>query len=195
MIAKNSHSAEIQSGSYSRPKRSSAIKAVEKITAILKEERSSDEYGYEIEVDPSPSPPTTTATTTSESINEKYNAYRIYSSMLKPIHVENIKKYLSEIDAHNKHIVIPELMKYLIINPSMMVHSLNFRNVVVNKMIEFENEMKIAPTIGNYRITEEYRREFSAMATILKKIANIYKKLNVHEEEFYKNIETVANEL
>jgi hypothetical protein len=204
----------------SRPKRSSAIAALQKITTILKEAEKYDHYGNEIEVEP------LAPITTSESINvipvkpsepinvvpeesmktpntlffaanednEKYSSYGIYSSTLKSIHVENIKKYLNEIDKNNKYIVIPELMKYLIVNPSLMIHHSKFGEQVTNKMIEFENEMRTVEKIGNYRITEEYRKEFLATATILKKIASIYKKLNIHQEEFYDNIETIAKD-
>lgn len=203
--------------SATRSKRSAALKALEKISAIAKEAEKYDDYGMETEGEsikdnifsvketPVEAPtiieipkktPNTLLCIPCDAKDESLRAYNKYQATLKPINVANVKEYLTA--AENKQIryyVIPEWMKYLIANPALMMNHYNFGTAVMNKMNEFEEEMATGKAIGTYEITEEYRREFIALAKILKKVATLYGKLNLHHESFYKNITTIADSI
>jgi hypothetical protein len=226
----------------SRPRRSAAITALEKIKEIAKEAEKYDDYGDVIEetdaciripsisesikttlekstaptakasepmkdttepvktepvkTEPVKTTPDTLFGISSSSDNLKYNAYQMHINDFKMKHIENIKTYL--ILAENsdmKYIAIPELIKYLITNPSMIIHHSNFGKQVANKMIEFENVLQTAKKIGNHTITETYRKELISLIKILKKTTSMHSKLNtMANKEFYDNIETIAND-
>jgi len=250
----------------SRPRRSAAIKALEKIQTIAKEAEKYDDYGDEIEetdafirtpsvseavkiepitsanwsvqatnaariaaaenvpkdvtswpdddaartafaarvaasksTEPSVSIKTTPDTLfgiSSSADNLQYNAYQMYLNGFKTKHVENIKKYLTLCEnADMKYIAIPELIKYLITNPSLIIHHSRFGEIVVNKMLEFENEIPIANKIGSYIITEDYRKQLLSLIKILKKTSIMHCKLKtMANKEFYDNIETIAKD-
>lgn len=147
------------------------------------------------EPEPPKTPDTIHAICSSDNI--KYNAYEIYITQLKSLHVENIKKYLILSDNSDmKYIAIPELIKYLIANPSIIIHHSVFGEVIVNKMIEFENDIPTAKKIGSYTITEGYRKELLSLIKILKKLTKMHSKLNkMTTKEFYDNIETIEKEM
>jgi hypothetical protein len=128
--------------------------------------------------------------------NLQYNAYQIYLNDFKTKHVENIKKYLTLSEDNNmRYIAIPELIKYLITNPALLIHSSAFGEVVVKKMIQFENEIPIANKIGSYIITEDYRKQLLSLIKILKKTSVMYSKLKtMATKEFYDKIETIAKD-
>ncbi len=144
-----------------------------------------------------PKTPDTIYAISSSSDNIKYDAYEMYMTQLKSLHVENIKKYLTLSDNSDmKYIAIPELIKYLIANPSIIIHHSKFGEVIVNKMIEFENEIPTAKKIGSYTMTEGYRRELLSLIKILKKLTKMHSKLNkITTKEFYDNIDTIEKEL
>jgi hypothetical protein len=195
---------------YSRPRRSAAIKALEKIQNIVKEAEKYDDYGKEIEeidvyiVTPSISEPSELVKTTPNTLfgltvapeNLQYNAHQIYLNDFKAKYVEHIKKYLLLCeDSNMRYIAIPELINYLITNPALLIHHSTFATAVVDKMIDFENELPIAKKIGSYVITEDYRKELLSLIKILKKTSIMYSKLNnMSQKEFYDNIETIAND-
>jgi hypothetical protein len=224
----------------SRPRRSAAIKALEKIQKIAEEAEKYDDYGEEIEetdvligtlsvskppellpwrhvtdvqAEPvkteseksntSSSEPSVSVKTTPNTLfqiasydNVKYNAYQTYVNDFKTKHVEHIKNYLTLAEDNNvKYIAIPELIKYLITNPSMMIHHSKFGEAVANKMIEFENVLPTAKKIGDHTITEDYRKQLLALIKILKKTTSMHSKLsNISYKEFYDNIETIAKD-
>jgi hypothetical protein len=218
----------------SRPRRSAAIKALEKIQKIVKEEEKYDDYGDEIEEEfayitsilsepinvipeepvktipekstatpsvsekkePAKTTPNTLFAISSSHDNLQYNAYELYLNHFKTKHIELIKKYLNLCgDSNMKYIAIPELIKYLITNPALLIHSSLFGEVVVKKMIEFENELPIANKIGSYIITDDYRKQLLSLIKILKKTSIMYSKLKTMvNKEFYDNIETIVNE-
>jgi hypothetical protein len=98
-------------------------------------------------------------------------------------------------DNNVKYIAIPELIKYLITNPSLQIHNSKFGEVVANKMIEFENDIPTSKKIGSYTITEDYRKQLLALIKILKKTTSMYSKLKtMANKEFYDNIETIAKD-
>lgn len=202
--------------SVTRTKRSAALKAIEKISAIAKEAEKYDDYGEELEVEsidntndsintpsvketPKEAPkktPNTLLCIPCDAEDESLRAYNKYQSTLKSINVTNVKDYLAAAEKNNmRYYVIPELMKYLITNPALMMNHYNFGTTVINKMNEFEKDMTTGKKIGGYEVTEEYRREFLALAKIVKKVATLYEKLNVHHESFYKNITTIADSI
>lgn len=131
------------------------------------------------------------------SDNIKYNAYELYITQFKSLHVDNIGKYLTlSENSDMKYIAIPELIKYLITNPSIIIHHSKFGEVIANKMIEFENVIPTAKTIGSYTITEGYRKELLLLIKILKKLTKMHSKLNkMTTKEFYDNIETIEKEM
>lgn len=230
----------------SRPRRSAAIAALEKIHNIVKEAEKYDDYGEEFEdtevfiktpsvsvktepveekickkpTDVPASPSTASEPTATPSVsvpvitepvkttpntlfgiasaadNLKYNAYDIYVNDFKEKHVANIKKYLNLCDdANMKYIAIPELIKYLIANPALLIHHSAFATAVVNKMVDFENELPIANKIGSYTMTEDYRKQLLSLIKILKKTSIMYSKLKtMANKEFYDNIETIAKD-
>jgi hypothetical protein len=229
MIEKNTHYAFLHSGS-SRPRRSAAIAALEKIKEIAKEAEKYDDYGEEIEefiitsslseplrsqssleatlpkmsasleepvkTEPVKTTPDTLFGIASNPVHLKYNAYEMYLNDFKINHVDNIKKYLNLCEyANMKYIAIPELIKYLITNPALMIHSSAFGEVVVKKMIQFENEIPIANKIGSYTMTEDYRKQLLSLIKILKKTSVMHSKLNtMATKEFYDKIETIAKD-
>jgi hypothetical protein len=128
--------------------------------------------------------------------NELFKASTKYYNTLKSINVTNVKEYLDASEKNDKrYFIIPELMKYLIANPALMLHHEKFGTTVVNKMLEFEIHMVTSKKIGKYEVTEEYRREFLGLVKILKKIAGIYGKLKLNDSSFYDNITTIADSL
>jgi hypothetical protein len=231
----------------SRPRRSAAITALEKIKEIANEAEKYDDYGDVIEetdaciripsisesikttlekstaptakasepmkdttepvktepvktepvkTEPVKTTPDTLFGISSSSDNLQYNAYQMYLNGFKTKHVENIKKYLTLCEyADMKYIAIPELIKYLITNPSLIIHHSRFGEIVVNKMLEFENEIPIANKIGSYIITEDYRKQLLSLIKILKKTSIMHCKLKtMANKEFYDNIETIAKD-
>jgi hypothetical protein len=128
--------------------------------------------------------------------NVKYNAYQTYVNEFKQKHVEHIKNYLTLAENSDmKYIAIPELIKYLITNPSLIIHHSKFGEVVANKMIEFENVLPTAKKIGNYTITEDYRKQLLSLIKILKKTTSMHSKLKtMANKEFYDKIETIAKD-
>jgi hypothetical protein len=132
----------------------------------------------------------------SSSENLKYNAYQIYLNDFKQKHIENIKKYLTLSEDNNmRYIAIPELIKYLITNPSLIIHNSNFATTVLNKMIEFEKDIPTSKKIGSYIITEDYRKQLLSLIKILKKTSIMHSKLKtMANKEFYDNIETIAKD-
>jgi hypothetical protein len=231
----------------SRPRRSAAIKALEKIQTIAKEAEKYDDYGDEIEetdafirtlsVSIKMEPEKTTATpsvseplrsqssleatlpkmsasleepvktepvkTTPNTLfqiasyeNVKYNAYQTYVNEFKQKHVEHIKNYLTLAENSDmKYIAIPELIKYLITNPSLIIHHYTFARVVIDKMNQFQNELQTAKKIGSCTITEDYRKQILSLIKILNKMSSMYYKLNtMANKEFYDKIETIAKD-
>ena len=127
---------------------------------------------------------------------ESFNAFGKYNNTLKSINVTNVKEYLIAAEVNeNKYIVIPELIKYLIANPSLLLYHDNFGRTVVNKMLEFEAHMITNKTISGFEITEEYRREFIGLVKILRKVSQMYGKLRLNDQSFYDNITANADAL
>jgi hypothetical protein len=127
---------------------------------------------------------------------ESFNAFGKYNNTLKSINVTNVKEYLIAAEVNeNKYIVIPELIKYLIANPSLLLYHDNFGRTVVNKMLEFEAHMVTNKTISGFEITEEYRREFIGLVKILRKVSQMYGKLRLNDQSFYDNIDKIADAL
>jgi hypothetical protein len=215
--------------STTRTKRVAAFKAIEKISAILKEAEKYDDYGVEIEESfeltkesinfipkeskmiPNPSveieksvevpkeeskktPNTVHNIATDE--NAIYSAYMKYNNALKSINIANIKEYLTAAEKNeNRYFILPELMKYLIANPVLMMYNEIFGTTVVNKMLEFEAQMTITKNVSGLEITEEYRREFLGLVRILKNISQIYGKIKLNDQSFYENITSISDSI
>jgi hypothetical protein len=124
------------------------------------------------------------------------NAFAAYKATLKPIIIDKIKRYLNDCDSNSskRYYAIPELMKYLISAPSIMIYHPKFRTTVEAKMTEFEDHIATNTTIGSYVITDKYRAEFKALATIVKSIAKIYDYVTL-DSKFINNIDKIASGL
>ncbi len=204
----------------SRPTRSAKLAAAQKIAKILMEEDSDNEdiYITPIVADKSSAedltvtsahmstylPATTVEKPKTPSFSEllvsdpypEFNAKKYIESNTKHMIVNKIKTYLSNIEENTstKYYLIPELMKYLIANPSIMMFHPKFADVVETKMNEFDNTMNTNKCIGTYEITDKYRSEFKALSLILKSMTKFYKNLSF-DGEFNTNIEKIASSL
>ncbi len=103
--------------------------------------------------------------------------------------------YLSDED---KYMKLPEMCKFMIANPYIMIKYPKFRQKLLDKCDEIQkelhNKLHIEDAYSNnvYVINDGYRRELSALLRITKSIAIIYERLNINDESFYENIEEIA---
>jgi hypothetical protein len=190
-----------------RPQRSAAKKAMEKITAIYAQYESDDTMiinedndDYSIRTTPvahtptpAPAKPTIAKITDCKSAPE-YDALAQSKETNKANHVAQIKKYLDATDARiDMHINVPELMKYLILNPYIMIINSNFNTTVGNKMDEFILGMKTKKEFNNYIIGDQYRKEFLALTKIVAANSKVHSIINL-SEPFYTDIDKIATE-
>lgn len=214
---------------YSRPQRSAAKKAMEKIRSILKEECESEQLDLQdtinfkdtsIKVEkptapsdvkedeltarriieeaikiaytideqvagmgklpkedvPVPAPATATAPKSTASLPA--SNYKVRATDLRTTPVQDIKKYLDDLEINaNKHSMMPDFLKYLIVNPVTIATNEKFRKTVEQKMIEFENTIETASTISGIPVTAEYNRQFKALSSIVNSLCKLYDTL------------------
>jgi hypothetical protein len=173
-----------------------SVQATNEARRIAAENAPKDTSSWPKEAEPSKKTPNTLYANPHLSTVDSLYADKKYHSTLKSINVNNVKEYLIAAEkSENRYFAIPELMKYLISNPALMMHHEKFGTTVLNKMIEFETQMVTSNAIGSYEVTEGYRREFLGLVKILKKIAALYGKLKLNDKSFYENITTIAETL
>jgi hypothetical protein len=205
-----------------RPQRTAAKKALEKIQEIYNEYYSDDDMMDECNDDSSVSTTQVSTTHTPSSstpaqpsaveasqkkskekptltrisdyiASSEYNAYT-KSAIHKAAHIEQIKSYLAASDEKkDRHINIPELMKYLIINPYIMITHERFNATVNDKMNEFITVMKTEQTINDMPISDQYRKEFIALSKIVRANARVNSIINL-THSMYDNIDKIATE-
>ena len=124
----------------------------------------------------------------------EYDACEISNAINTTAHVQKIKTYLIAADEKkDNHINIPELMKFFILNPYMMIKHAKFNNTVTNKMAEFVTVMKDQKTLNGQSISDQYRKEFTALAKIVNTNAKINSIINL-TQPFYNDIDKIATE-
>lgn len=164
--------------------------------AASKTTETSTEPAKEASKEPTKKTPNTLLCIPCDVKDEHMRAINRYTKSLKPIYSEEIKDYISVAESNDmKYFAVPEMIKYLITNPAMLLHHDKYRTTVVKKMDEFETQIATNKKIGSYEITDEYRRELLALIKILKKICGIYEKINLNHKSFYDNITSIADSL
>jgi hypothetical protein len=143
---------------------------------------------------PKPNTPSFSELIRSNSFPE-HCAKDIIDKNIKSILVDKIKAYLNASDNSSmKYYVIPEIMKFLIANPAIMIYYPKFRATVEAKMNELNESIKTNSAISGHIITDKYRAEFKALSSILKSMTTIYIYVTL-DTPFVDNIEKIANEL
>jgi hypothetical protein len=195
-----------------RPQRSAAKNALANIKKIY-EEYYNDEDDNNMSIDSdeeytvaSSVPTTTTPTTTAAPVKPTLTSITDYkavpeydalakSDTYKSAHVQQIKSYLDAADEKkDNHINVPELMKYLILNPYTMIRHTMFNSTVYNKMCAFTNVMNDqTTTINAMPISDQYRKEFSSLARIVATNTKIHSIINL-TQPFYNDIDKIATE-
>ncbi len=163
-----------------RPQRAAAVKALEKMHAILA-------YEAELEVH---EPATMAETTLPPTLDYK----TIMNTLHAPSYNSTCKAYMTEME-HNtprKHLVLLEFLKYLASNPERLVGSLRWRKCVLDKMNAFNYEISIIPTIGGVHITDEYRRKVKALISAVRSIATLAPYLDFDSPSFEENSRKLA---
>jgi protein involved in ribonucleotide reduction len=183
-----------------RPMRNAAKNALEKIRKIYQEYYDDDDDEYDISAydDAEYTPSKYIAKQILTNIADykatpEYDAF-IQSTIIKSSCIEQTRKYLNiAVDKVDRHINIPEFMKFLILNPHLMITHSKFNNAIHDKMHEFINTMKDHKKINNIIASDQYSKEFIGLATIVNTNTKIHSIINL-SPQFYTNIDKIAKE-
>jgi hypothetical protein len=168
--------------------RSAAIAARQKISAIIASDALPDDV---------PMPVTAQTKTTSNTLhymapkgNRVPSADMLWSTDIKQPTANIIHQYMDNIvNCEDKHLAFPEMIKFLIANPAIIIYHPRFADVVLKKMDDFSVQIDKTDTIGKYHITNSYRSQFKGLIRILKQITAVYSKLALHDAAFYESLE------
>jgi hypothetical protein len=182
--------------------RAAAVAARKKIAAICETIFADDLEAGLVTTSPTSAAPVAKEQTPNNLHNIPYiglpSAYAAYCNNIKNAQCDIMSKYIkvAESNPDSRYAILPELMKFIIANPAILIYNSQFADAVINKMAVFEHEMKTLKYIGNnYRITDSYRKQFIGLCVILRKLSETYSRLNLNEAAFYDNITNIADSM
>jgi hypothetical protein len=113
-------------------------------------------------------------------VAKSFNAEILYYKKLRQINIDILRNYLNESDnADVKYIVIPEMMKFIIANPSIILYHPHLRDSLAIAVGNCEKNINTVDKIGNVKISEQYRDELRNLITTTKNIITLYSNLNL----------------
>jgi hypothetical protein len=106
----------------------------------------------------------------------EFSAVKLYEKNIKSIHVNNIKMYLDEYENNksNCYIILPELLNYLVANPTLMIYNKKFYNTVTTKMTEFKTQIDTVDILSGFKVTEGYREEIKNLILNVERVLSFY---------------------